>query len=399
MIQLGCFDSGVRDSDCQAYLRSVEELTRLALASVKAGPDKVTLQKYVPEAQMMSVAEVQQALKTIGFFSAGKVDGICGYRTQSAIRLFQEYVRSVEKRAEIIPDGQFGIRSQAHLKRWLDGNLRPEWAPSIEAWQAGALGPCEYTAWLDLLDKSKQHYLDQPNPALDKVNAFNGATGTKKLAQWDFSRNINAHLIGIRREEATGMSDDVFLLLVKGLVFKFQGSTEPGKAKDPAMGFPFLMIGQHDYHFGFHQSTYLALKPQSNVLVVRWKDKQFNEAALASPLEANNTINIHWGGRGLKGELNGWSEGCQVVSGSIYINPRGELVDCRSFMGVLPDDPIKVPGKTRGAYNVLVDLVTALSSDQSATVKYTLIGEADLDLDPVLKGNVADARAKVLALS
>ena len=399
MIQLGCFDGGVQDSECKAYLRTVEELTRLALANVKAGPDKVTLKKYLPEPQMMSVAEMQQGLKRIGFFTAGKVDGICGYRTQSAIRLFQEYLRAFENHADIIPDGQFGPKSQAHLRRWLDGRLRSEWAPSIEAWQAGTLGPCEYTAWLALLQKARQRYLGHPNQALEKVNAYNGATGTHKVAQWDFSARVSAHLIGIRREEATGKSDDVFLLLMKGLVFKFQGSTEPGAAEDPAKGFPFLMLGQHDYHFGWHHATYLALRPQTNVLVVRWKDKQFSDAALANPLEPNLTINIHWGGRGLKGELNSWSEGCQVVSGSVYVNPRGNLVDCRKFMGITPDDPIKVPGKTRGAYNVLVDLVTALSSDQNATVKYTLIAEADLDLDPELKAKVADARAKVLAVS
>src|SRR5882672_9421911 len=73
MIRLGCFDGDVQDSDCKAYLRTVEELTRLALANVKAGPDKVTLQKYLPEPHLMSVAEVQQGLKAIGFFTAGKV--------------------------------------------------------------------------------------------------------------------------------------------------------------------------------------------------------------------------------------------------------------------------------------------------------------------------------------
>jgi hypothetical protein len=28
MIQLGCFDSDVHDSDCRAYLKTVEQLTR-----------------------------------------------------------------------------------------------------------------------------------------------------------------------------------------------------------------------------------------------------------------------------------------------------------------------------------------------------------------------------------
>jgi peptidoglycan hydrolase-like protein with peptidoglycan-binding domain len=399
MIQLGCFDSGVPDSECQAYLKTVEQLTRLAIAQVNAGPDRVTLERYTPEPQAMTVKEVQQGLKTAGFFTAGQVDGICGYRTQSALRLFQEYVRTYEKQADMIPDGRFGPKSQAHLRRWLAGGLKSEWMPVMEQWQAGSLGDSEYTRWIALLEKAKQRYLAQPGPGIAKVNAFTGATGTHKVADWDFSPRAGAHLVGIRREEATGKSDDVFVLLLKGLVFKFQGSTEPGAAKDPAMGFPFLLIGQHDYHFGWHHATYLALRPQPNVLVVRSKDREFRDADLASPLEPNSTINIHWGGRGLLGDLNDWSEGCQVVSGSVYMNPRQELIDCRAFMGIKSDDPIKNPDKTRGAYNVLVDLVTALSSDQSATLKYTLIAEADLDLDPALKANVADARTRVLAVA
>jgi hypothetical protein len=52
-------------------------------------------------------------------------------------------------------------------------------------------------------------------------------------------------------------------------------------------------------------------------------------------------------------------------------------------------------GKTRGAYNVLVDLVTAVGNDlPSNTVKYTLLLEQDLELSPSLKAGLADARAK-----
>ena len=397
MIQLGCFDSGVQDSDCQAYLKTVEQLTRLAIKDVNAGPDRLQFMRYTPEANAMTVAEVQQGLKTAGFFTAGEVDGICGYRTQSALRLFQEYVRTYEKQVSVIPDGKFGPESQAHLRRWLTGNLKSEWTPVMEAWQAGSMGDGEYAQWISWLAKVKQRYLAQPSPAIAKVIAAPNTFGSYKVADWDFSQKLGAHLIGIRREEASNMSDDVFVLLLKGLVFKFQGSTEPGDTKDPR-GYPFLMLGQHDYHFGWHQRSYLALKPQTKVLVARWKDRQWNDAALANSLEGNDTINIHWGGRGLLGQLNTWSEGCQVITGSVYMNPRQQLIDCRSFMAIRSDDPITNPNKTRGAYNVLVDLVTALSSEQSATVKYTLLAEGDLDLDAELKASIADARSKVLAV-
>ncbi len=52
--------------------------------------------------------------------------------------------------------------------------------------------------------------------------------------------------------------------------------------------------------------------------------------------------------------------------------------------------------KTRGAYNVLVDLVTALGSDLPGnSVKYTLLAEPDLDLKPAVKQRLSDARARV----
>jgi hypothetical protein len=230
------------------------------------------------------------------------------------------------------------------------------------------------------------------------VNAFGGASGTRKVAQWDFRPLENIHLIGVRRNEFNGKSDDIFVLLIKGLVFKFQGSTEPGVAEDAA-GYPFLVQGQHDYHFGWHKKTYLALRPQSTVLVVRSKgDNRLDDADLKNGLEVNGSINIHWGGKGMAGELKDWSAGCQVISGSVYIDPVDQLIDCTKFAAIRSTDPITDPAKTRGAYNVLVDLVTALSSDQASAVKYTLLIEPDLELDPALKQELVDARDKLMAM-
>jgi hypothetical protein len=351
---------------------------------------------HVPDAQQsMPVAEVQQGLKSIGFFPGGKVDGICGYRTLSAIRLFQEYVRSVEK-LDSVPDGRFGPVSQQHLRRWADPQFKSGWAPTIERWQTQALGQTEYTEWLSLLEKVKQNYVAGPNRTLQLVNAFSAGADTRKLAQWDFTPAGNIHLVGIRRSEMSGKFDDIFVLLIKGLVFKFQGSTEPGASKDPR-GLPFLVQGQHDYHFGWHQKKYLALRPRNKgVLVVRSKgDKRLDDADLNHGLEANASINIHWGGKGMTRDVNSWSEGCQVINGSVYLNPRNELVDCSAFAATNNAEVASEPSKTRGAYNVLLDLVTALGSDLSPTVKYTLLTEQDLDLGPALKQGLVDARARV----
>lgn len=396
MIDLGCFDPDVSDAACAAYKKEVERITRLPLASVQAGNDKLTLRRLQPgSADAMSIAAVQQALGDVGFFPGGRVDGICGYRTQSAIRLFQEYVRSVEK-LDLVPDGRFGPKTQAQLQRWLAQRPRSAWAPAIEAWKSGARPPGEYDDWLALLERVKRQYLDRPSRVLRMVNDFRGASDTRKVAAWDFSRAA-AHLVGVRRQEAAGRFDDVFVLLLKGLVFKFQGTTEPGASSHPA-GPPYLVPGQHDYHFGWHRSSYLALRPQgAGVLVVRaGADRKLTDADLAKGLEPNATINIHWGGRGMEREVGSWSEGCQTINGTVYLNADDELVDCAAFAATTPAEASTDASKTRGAYNVLLDLVTALGSDlPGSTVRYALLAEDDLALAPALAQGLADARRRV----
>jgi len=402
MIQLGSFDADVPEAACKAYEKQVFEITRVPVAEILEGSDKLRFKPCVPDAaQSMTVADVQQGLKSSGFFPGGKVDGICGYRTLSAMRLFQEYVRSYE-RLSCLPDGRFGPASQRHLKRWMDNRTTTEWAPTIARWQAGALGQAEYTDWLSLLEKVKGKYTADPNRMLQLAGAFGGATDTRSVARWDFTPGGNIHLVGIRRNEMSGKFDDVFVLLIKGLVFKFQGSTEPG-ASGNASGVPFLVQGQHDYHFGWHKKEYLALRPQhldKGVLVVRSKgDMRLDDADLNNGLEANASINIHWGGKGMKFDVKTWSEGCQVVNGTLYLNEKNELIDCSAFAAANNAEVAGNPSKTRGAYNVLLDLVTALSSDLPGnSVKYTLLTEEDLDLGPALRQGLADARAKVRQL-
>lgn len=397
MIQLGSFDHGVPKTDRDAYVKQVEQITRVPMREVAEGSDKLVLASHTPDAQSpMSIAVIQQGLKSAGFFPGGKVDGICGYRTRSAMRLFQEYVRSVEK-LSCVPDGRFGPSSQQHLRRWMDDRRVTEWATTIEQWEAGTLGQTEYTGWLSLLGRVKDHYASSPNRMLQLVNAFATPTDTRRVAQWDFSPGGHIHLIGIRRNEKSNKFDDIFVLLIKGLVFKFQGSTEPGASDNPA-GVPFLVQGQHDYHFGWHRKQYLALRPEhldKGVLVVRSKDMRLDPADLDKGLEANASINIHWGGKGMKFDVKNWSEGCQVINGTGYISPSNELIDCSAFAAVNNGEIASNPAKTRGAYNVLLDLVTSLASDlPTNTMKYTLLVEQDLDLSPSIKASLADARAQ-----
>lgn len=397
MIELGVVDPDVSDAAWAAYTKQVERMTRLALADVKSGVDKLVIKRTPSGSTLMSIAQVQQSLKDLGFFPGATIDGICGYRTQSAIRLFQEYVRSVEKQ-NCVPDGRYGPQTQAHLQRWTQQQLRMVWAPTIDAWNAGTPSTAEYGEWLALLEKVKQQHLTTPTRELQMVNAFAGASDTRKVAQWDFSATGNIHLIGIRRAEMQGKFDDIFVLLIKGLVFKFQGTTEPGASSNPA-GPPFLVPGQHNYHFGWHQRSYLALRPQSNgVLIVRaGSNKRLDESDLDKGLEPNATINIHWGGKGLTRDVNSWSEGCQTINGSVYINASDTLISCAAFTATSPSEATTNPKLTRGAYNVLLDLVNALASDVPGnTVKYTLLPEKDLALAPALATRLEQARAKAV---
>lgn len=395
MIRLGSFDVQVNQSNLRAYEKLVQDTTRVALKDISSDSDRLVFKQHRPgSSRNMTVQEVQTGLKQLGFFPGGKIDGICGYRTLSAIRLFQEYVRSVEKHP-CLPDGLFGPATQSHLSRWMTNNHRMKWQPMIDNWQAGQSDQSEFYQWLDLCTKAKAKYQLNPSAMLRKVNEFNAKTDTKKITEWDFDPR-HMHMIGIRRSEHNGKFDDIILFLIKGLVFKFQGSTEPGSSTH-RKGMPFLVQGQHDYHFGWHRRQYLALRPNNldhGVLVVRSaNNKVLDERDLDNGLEANPTINIHWGGKGIRFNVNNWSAGCQVINGSGYINPDNELVDCSSF--VATNNKQVTHSKTRGAYNVLVDLVTALSGDMNTpVVKYMLLDESDLKLSPELASKLRSIRER-----
>lgn len=397
MIQLGTFDTLVTPADRQAYLRQAAAISGAAGNEAAEGSDKLSFSLFAPEPkQTMTVSDMQAALAAIGFFPGGKVDGICGYRTRAALRLFQEYVRSVEKLA-CVPDGRFGPESEGHLQRWTSGGVVSTWTSAMEQWRAGTLAQTEYTDWLSLLRNVKEKYVASPTPMLALVNAFAGKTDTRKVADWDFAPDA-IHLVGVRRSEKVNRFDDLFVLLIKGLVFKFQGSTDPGATSHP-LGAPFLVQGQHDYHFGWHKNQHLALRPSvRGVLVVRSRDDfRLDAADVNKGLESNETIHIHWGGRGLTLEVKSWSEGCQVINGSAYIGPGNERVDCSSFVAINNGEVASNPSKTRGAYNLLADLVLGLGNDVAGNaVRYTLLMEEDLALSS--SALIADGRKKASAL-
>lgn len=392
MISLGIHDNHLLDADIERYVASVASVDRQIAAGKLIGDKGARPLRPAGDHENISVTAVQQFMKDRGFLPGGRVDGICGYRTQSAIRLFQEYVRSVEGKP-CTPDGIAGARTAAHIERWTENDLHANWMPTLQSWQDGALASLdtEFSQWLNLLDKVKAKYLAEPSPMSRLVDSYTGASDTRKVIDWDFSPDA-IHLIGIRfrPEETIHRFDDVLVLLIKGLCFKFQGSTDPGHSTH-AKGAPFLAQGQHDFQFGLHRRSYHALRPMHyatpghGVLVVRSKgDYRLTDEDLRNGLEANGTINIHWGGKGVGRSVNRWSEGCQVITGSGYENHQGRVVACSDYVA-LNNGEVKDPDKrkTRGAYNVLTDVVSALSSDMRPVgqVNYMLLLQEDLALD------------------
>lgn len=400
MIKLGSCDPNCQPDDPGSYFAQRHEAgmrTKKQFRGERLG--EWLPFKPLPDKQ---VATLQQFLKRAGFYPFGKIDGLCGYRTSSAMRLFQEYVRSVENNASIgAPDGIFGKKSLAHVDRWRRHRLRADWLDH------SATGPqAETHDWLRLLQAVKSHYLNKPTQVLRKVEDYAGATDT--LAPRDWALDPTAiHLIGIRRHEAKPgkrLNDDVFILLINGTVFKFFGTTDPGKSSHRS-GAPFLVQGQHRYRFGWHKQSdkrkvYRALKPKTNgVLILRDGDRDFalTQRDLGGRLENNASINVHWGGRG----VSNWSQGCQVICGRGYVNHNNTLIDCSPYaattystLGTRQDGRYQ----TKGAYSVLVDLVTALSGTD-LTLNYMLLYERDLSLDEGFgKAMAAKINARMNAL-
>jgi hypothetical protein len=86
-----------------------------------------------------------------------------------------------------------------------------------------------------------------------------------------------------------------------------------------------------------------------------------------------------------------------VLNGSAYIDPNNEKIDCSPFVATNNGEVASNPSKTRGAYNLVADLVLGLGSDLPGNaVLYTLLTEQDLALTASSLIAVSRARASAL---
>lgn len=320
-----------------------------------------------------NVSDIHHFLHAAGFMPRARTTPVFDYVTQSSVRLFQEYLRTMEDIANMIPDGIVGQQTYKHMQRWQSNNLRSEWASKKPS--------DEYQLWIEKLKQAKQIYTESKPSMVRKVDDFTGNTDTRKINDWTFDDN-DIHLIGVRSDEQFSterrQSNDIFVLLVNGQVFKFWGSTDPSASMSGQDDEAFLVEGQHKYRFSWHKvsdsnKVYRALRPyQHGVLVLR--DRDSDNALTAADIDVgfdkntNHTINIHWSGIGSAN----WSAGCQVIAGKSYINSRGDVIDCSTFAATSYDQLNTTHRKTKGAYNMLADLVLCYARPSVDYLLYTL---------------------------
>ncbi|TXD83219.1 hypothetical protein ESY86_13595 [Subsaximicrobium wynnwilliamsii] len=394
-LKLGLHDTGKAPSNPKEFLNILHAGDIKDVSSFKDEDRSTTLKFQAVSGS--EITELQTFLYNAGFMPRGQyesvINGIFDYSTQASLRLFQEYVRTLDPEGDknMKPDGIKGSGTQKHIDRWKLQNIKADWV-NTSADQPSE----EYSKWIGVLIAAKNHYLNNMNDILIEVEEFRKDTDTRKVSNWDYSTD-EIHLVGIRRnqekDDKIRRNDDLFILLINGMVFKFWGSTDPSQAmayndkkKRGRFDEPFLVEGQHKYRFGWHKSTYRALKPYKyGVLVFRDRDNDnaLTESDIQKGLDPtpNGTINIHWSG---VGSYN-FSAGCQVIAGESYINHHNLNIDCSSFAGRNKSRLTNEFKETKGAYNVLADLVVCFSKPSKLGEKnhlyYTLGREKSFGLE------------------
>ncbi len=335
-----------------------------------------------------TVSNINEFLHSAGFMPRARPLPVFDYVTQSAARLFQEYLRTMEGQTDIKPDGFVGQKTIAFMQQWMDKGKTCEWGDRDSP-------SSEYIQWINSLNLAKQHYAQNQPDLLRQVAEHPAASDSLAVSDWTFSPN-DIHLVGLRSgehlDQKRRVSDDLFILLINGQVFKFWGSTDPNAELAERPDEPFLVEGQHKYRFSWHKinsdkQIYRALRPYGNGVLV-FRDNDNDNALTAKDIQSgldkqpNPTINIHWSGIGGYN----WSAGCQVIAGKSYINPAGRVIDCSAFAARKSSELDNTHRKTKGAYNTLADLILCYAPAQIDHLYYTLGRD-----DTLLLSDVFDA--------
>lgn len=365
-------DSAMRErSPNRRHLRM--QLSWISLKKFEFAPNAITyLQFFLCDAGFL----LQDNIKTEAW-------GIYGYETLAGIRFFQEYLRTKEQLTSIpIPNGVVDAHTWKAVLNWAEKNKR-----SLYSFTNKKAKSAEYKIWFNFLKKLRDQQETQPSQSQQLIEAYRKDSDTKKIADWQLDSE-KIHLIGIRRNQnQTALNrenDDLFILLIKGQVYKFWGSTDPNPKLARRPHEAYLAEGQHAYRLGWYKvgdmkKVNRALRPATKgVLVFRdmQDDNALKEDDRAAGLQGPNpTIPFNWSGNGTMN----WSAGNNVLAGASYLNPDKEVVDCQAFVARAYKGLSE--GKTRGAFNVFMDLLT-INTKPTDLIYYNLISENDLSLDP-----------------
>ncbi|TXE07831.1 hypothetical protein ES711_10390 [Gelidibacter salicanalis] len=399
VLNLGHCDAGKIPTIREDFLKPYH-MDGLLVGKVSFRDDDRTQWRSFREGPGTDVLRLQQFLFKAGFMPRCVFDGVFGYVTQAAVRLFQEYIRTMEGVIDMVPDGIVGSITLSHVERWRAENKVSEWG------SVTSNNPSDrYKEWMSLLDQAKHYYTANPGPILKLLNSLTNTYSSKKPSEWEFHKD-QIHLIGIRRKQTQSTvkrdNDDLFVLLINGMVFTFWGSTDASVAMANRGDEPFLIEGQHLYRFGWHKISeenkiYRALKPANpnGVIVVRdwdgdnaYTDNDIlvkNSYGTLQELSVNPSINIHWSGIG----TTNFSAGCQVIAGKSYLNHKNELQDCSNFASSSYSGLTESNKKTKGAYNVLTDLILCYAPQGINHIYYTLGREESLNLSASFGGQYA----------
>ena len=151
-ILLGSCDNGKIPLNRIQYLKPYHFLGVLKGTRSFRDDDRTTWRRF-KETLNTEVSDLQQFLFKAGFMPRGVIDGVFDYVTQASVRLFQEYVRSIEGVTSMVPDGIVGKGTWKHINRWKAENKVSEWG------KHSTTNPTpEYTQWMNLLSQAKSHY-------------------------------------------------------------------------------------------------------------------------------------------------------------------------------------------------------------------------------------------------
>lgn len=415
LLLLGHYDQGLI-IDRRAYLSKYHQSMSTALQNMLEFRDEHKWRPFTP-VPGQHVRTVQTFLKTTGFMPNHEPDGIYGYETVSGVRLFQEYMRTF-KGVNMMPDGKTGHSTFSAMIVWQNQEY------GVCEWAEGTAS-VDHAKWLDLLVKRKAQMMGNPIVPVICREQFTNPTDTRKVADWEVSAD-GVHLIGIRRNLkktylASSTDNDLFVLLVNGMVFQFFGSTIPNPSLVETFieeqdaqtnktveikNYPFLLEGQHLYQLGWHKRSiadqvYEAWRPAKDGIMIYRRPADFHQdniiedqSLMQSHLDkhGNTTINIHWSGRG---SFN-FSAGCQVIGGSSYFNNKGALIDDGNLATVNKHDLDL--HHTKAAYNMLVDLITCYTTNEVRTLAYSLVRDETLyELEDWTSQHIANLEAAMLS--